>query len=494
MPNVDPFGQFPGDDMAPRRGVRTKATKKKSLLPTKTTAKAAVTTGKAKGAASTKGTASNKGAASKKDAGENAPLSFSQDIAPILVANCVGCHSGEGVGLRRGKLDLSTFEALKKGSQKRTEDQEIVIAGKPDDSHLVLRVKGDEEPRMPQGNNNRLSADAVARIAQWVKEGAKLDEGLDPKTLIKSYAATPEQVVRKQTAKLPPQERDKKVEATGLERWSRADPKLKPEIERGDHFIMFSNLPSDRAKAALKTMEVQYGHLKRLFGSPAMDWPEKLSLYVFANRKDFVQFVRMDDPNADADIRSSAKLSMVQPYLAIVDPALGKKEEPAAAKRRSSRSKRGDAKDAESTGADRTLAGVLSEALGTNVASTAGSPRWLSLGIGTFLAAQVERGSPYYRHLRQTAFAEFGQGWRSRASEALGATDKITAESLQAVGFALVEAIMSGWRQGFPDFVHGMLQGGDKLDDVLKEVYGVTREEFLDGTADWVASHYGQLE
>ena len=69
------------------------------------------------------------------------------------MANCIGCHSGDGVGVREGKLDLTTFENLKKGSQKRTDDPEIVIAGKPDESHLVLRIKGEEEPRMPQGGN-----------------------------------------------------------------------------------------------------------------------------------------------------------------------------------------------------------------------------------------------------------------------------------------------------------------------------------------------------
>lgn len=120
-------------------------------------------------------------------------------------------------------------------------------------------------------------------------------------------------------------------------------------------------------------------------------------------------------------------------------------------------------------------------------------PRWLSQGIGTYLASRVEPRSPFYRHLRQTALAEFGQGWKTRASEAMGATDRVTAESLQAIGFALVEA-MTSMSQGFPEFVHGMLQGGDKLDDVLKEVYGGTREEYLEITGDWIATHYGRLE
>ena len=94
------------------------------------------------------------GSADAAKAADPGGLKFSQDIAPILVANCVGCHSGDGAGVRRGKLDLSTFEKLKKG----TPDHKVVIAGKPEDSHLVLRINGEEEPKMPQGGNRALSA------------------------------------------------------------------------------------------------------------------------------------------------------------------------------------------------------------------------------------------------------------------------------------------------------------------------------------------------
>ena len=249
-------------------------------------------------------------------------------------------------GLRKGKLDLTTFEKLKKGSQKRTDDPEIVIAGKPDESHLVLRIKGEESPRMPQGGNNRLSGDAIARIEQWVKEGAKLDEGIDPKKPIKSYAASADQVARNQIARLPAGERDKKAETVGLERWKQANPKLKPEIVRGEHFLMFSNLTGDRAKSTIRGMETQYGHLKKLLGSASTDWAEKVSLYVFPSRKDFIEFVRTVETvrDVDADTRASAKLSIPQPYLAVVDPAGGRKDDPATGKRRA-RSKRGGEAD-----------------------------------------------------------------------------------------------------------------------------------------------------
>jgi mono/diheme cytochrome c family protein len=483
MPNVDPFGQMPGDDMMPRRTGRAKTTKKKSL----TSAKSA--DGKSGSSAKGKGTASKKGST---DSGQ---IRFSQDIAPIFVANCVNCHSGEGAGLRRGKLDLSTFEGLKKGSQKRPSDPAIVIPGKPDDSHLVLRVRGDEEPRMPQGGNNKMSDEAVGKIAQWVKEGAKLDEGLDPKALIRSYAASPEQVARRKTARLPAQERDKLTESVGLERWKKADEKLKPQIERGEHFMIFSNLPSDRAKSTLKAMETQFGHLRRLLGAPMTDWDEKVGLYVFSNHKDLVNFVRaIESPDADAETKYSAKFMIPQPYLAIADPSGGSKEEPGASKRKG-RSKRGESKDGDRGGSDRSLNGELTEVLATNVvASRQTAPRWLAIGLGTYLASRVEPRSPYYQRLRRAALTEFGQGWPNRAMEALGATDRISADGMQGISFALVEAMISGMNQGFSDFVQGMLEGGEKLDDVLREVYGMTRDDYLTATAEWVASHYGQLE
>ena len=37
-----------------------------------------------------------------------------------------------------------------------------------------------------------------------------------------------------------------------------------------------------------------------------------------------------------------------------------------------------------------------------------------------------------------------------------------------------------------------MGKGKEKLGDVLKGVYRMTREEFLNRTGDWVASRYGQ--
>jgi len=476
-----------GDIPQPGRRARSRSatTKKARRTTAKDAADSAEKTKKSATAATT-----TKDTAAAKSGSTSTGISFRNDVAPILVANCAGCHSQGRPGLTRGKLDLTSFAKLMQGTPK----EKVIEPEKPDESHLVLRVKGEEAPRMPQGgNNNELSEEAIGKIEQWIKAGARLDAGLDPKAAMETYASSPEQVRRNQLARMSSKDREQKVDAAGRDRWKQSNPKLTPEITHGEHFVLFSNLPKDRAANAIKVAEAQFGQLKRLLGVPATDWVEKVSLYVFNNRKDFVEFARtIENREVDASVTSSGNLTGPQPYVVIVDPLAGKKEEPAAS-RRKLRSKRGDEKEAPA-GSDRTLAGLLAENLGeSTVAAQGKSPRWLAYGVGAFLASQVEPRSPYYQKLRDLAREKYSQGWPSKATEALGEGDQVSAEEIRAVGFAMVEFLMTPeFRASFPAFAQGMSKGKERLDDALKEVYRADREVFLNQSGDWVATRYGQ--
>jgi Planctomycete cytochrome C len=475
-PVQDPTGQVPGDDPdMPRPGrTKSKSTKKRTRLPDKGASKKGDSTSKSKG----------------DDSGH---LKFSQDIAPILVANCRGCHTKEGAGLRRGKLDMSSFETLQNG----TPDHKVIVPSKPEESHLVLRINGEEDPKMPQGANNALTADAIANITRWVKEGAKLDAGIDAKVAMDTYAASPEQLRRRQLSQMPAQERDKKVIETGLARWKQSGAKQKPEVVPVTHFVMFSNEPADRANTTLKALETQYNHLKRLMGTQVMDWPEKVSLYVFKSNNEFVEFVRsVETREVDSgEPRYSLRFNVPQPYIAAMDPTGGKKEEPV---RRRGKGKRSEESETAGAGSDRSLLGLLTEALGSGTVGAAGNaPRWLRDGVGTYMAATVEPRSSYYRQLRQTAFQNVQQGWQTRATQALG--DQLGGEDQRAVSFALVECMLSldasSGSQRFPIFLHGMLEGGQAAtDDMLRKVYGGNRDQYLNDTGEWVAARYGRAQ
>lgn len=447
----------------------------------------------------TKAAPKRKGATPKSKAGapagtetgaKTAPgeISFAKQVAPILVANCAGCHKAGRPGLDRGGLDLTTYERMMRGA---TNGELAVVAGKPDESHMILRVKGEETPRMPQGNDVSLSDEAIGRIERWIKAGAKLDSGLDPKAEIASYAASPEEMERDRLAQMDPEAREGAVEAAGRERWSKTNPELKPEVVPSEHFVIFGVMPKERATATLKTMEAVLGQLKRAVSPDAAPWVEKISFYVFPDRKDYVEFIRTykrrdaaPEESGDADLRTQ------HPYVVIVDP--GAEEPEAAAPRRRGR---GSA-DASGPQARRAAAGLLTENLiRAAVLAYGKSPAWLAEGLALYLAQQAERGGAYYQRLRAMAFDAFRQGWATKATETLGGGREMAGDEFRAISFAMVECLASPqYQRLFPAMAKGMSEGQEKLDDVIKDVYGVSRDVFLNVTGEWVAGAYGGVQ
>src|SRR4051794_11839077 len=97
------------------------------------------------------------------------PVSFINDVAPILKENCFACHDAKK---RKGKLDMTTFENLRKGGSK----DDPIEPGSPEQSVLVDLVTATGAGRMPPKEAGApLPKDKVDLIKRWIKEGAKLD-------------------------------------------------------------------------------------------------------------------------------------------------------------------------------------------------------------------------------------------------------------------------------------------------------------------------------
>lgn len=469
-PDLDANAPRPRETRKARRGRTKAAPKRKREAP------------RADAPASAPAPAEAKAAPESKAApGE---ISFAKQVAPILAANCSGCHRPGRPGLERGGLDLTTFERMMRGAG----GEPVVLAGKPDESHMVLRVKGEETPRMPQGNDVSLSAEAIGRIESWIKAGAKLDPGLDPKAPIADYAASPAEIERDRLAQMTPEEREGAIEKAGRERWSKTNPELKPEVVSSEHFVLFGVMPKERAGATLKTVETALGQLKRAVGPEAVPWTEKISLHVFPDNKDYVEFIRtFKQRDATPEEAGDADLRTPHPYVVIADPG-AEEPEPTGARRSSRR--RAEAEAAEPR---RTAAGLLTENLTRSAVLAYGkSPLWLAEGLALYFAERVERDGPRYQRLRAEAFDAFRRGWTTLATEALGDGPEMAADEFRAISFALVDCLASPqYQRLFPQLVKGMSQGREKLDDVVKDVYGVTRDVFLNVTGEWVAGAYG---
>lgn len=117
----------------------------------------------------TKAAAPAKAAAGKLDPALAAKAVVYRDVvAPIMAAKCVSCHGEEK---KKGKLQLHDFAAILKGG---SEGENTVIAGKPDDSLLLVRINlpVDDDEHMPPEDEPQVTAEELAVLKWWIASGA----------------------------------------------------------------------------------------------------------------------------------------------------------------------------------------------------------------------------------------------------------------------------------------------------------------------------------
>ena len=97
-------------------------------------------------------------------------VQFARDIRPILSNHCFECH-GPDAEARQVELRLDTRAGL---VGDRDEAAPLVVAGRASESELYRRVSTDNaDERMPPADSHRpLSAAQIAKLKQWIDEGA----------------------------------------------------------------------------------------------------------------------------------------------------------------------------------------------------------------------------------------------------------------------------------------------------------------------------------
>lgn len=95
-----------------------------------------------------------------------APLVYEDDVAPIFAAHCLECHGEEAP---EAGLNLSSAAGLLAGG----ESGPIVLAGRPEDSHLMEMIR---DGAMPPDEDVRLSNDEIDRIRRWIAAGARFKD------------------------------------------------------------------------------------------------------------------------------------------------------------------------------------------------------------------------------------------------------------------------------------------------------------------------------
>jgi hypothetical protein len=96
----------------------------------------------------------------------SAPLSYNEDIRPILVENCFGCHGADSAG-RKADLRLDDRDAAVESG--------AIAPGDPDSSVALDRIFSDdpEEVMPPPSIKKVLSPEQKELLKRWIAEGAE---------------------------------------------------------------------------------------------------------------------------------------------------------------------------------------------------------------------------------------------------------------------------------------------------------------------------------
>jgi mono/diheme cytochrome c family protein len=90
---------------------------------------------------------------------------YTEQVAPVLKANCLKCHGNEPKKLR-GEFDLRTRAAVLKGG----ETGPAAVPGKPKESLLIEAINHSKDGyAMPPAN--KLKAEEIAVLTKWVEQG-----------------------------------------------------------------------------------------------------------------------------------------------------------------------------------------------------------------------------------------------------------------------------------------------------------------------------------
>ena len=353
-------------------------------------------------------------------------ISFSKDIAPVLVANCTGCHGAQQPG---GMLNMEAFDSLLKGG----ESGAPLKPGTPAESLLVRKLKGSAGKRMPL-NKPALPNDVIAKFEKWITEGAKFDAPLSPGEKLDRIVA----VVRAQAASHEELLKERMNHAERV--WKATFPETSPEkIETKNFYVIGTGGGEANMKDIADLAEKQVENIVKLLHAPA-EGPlvkGRVTIFVCKNRVDLEEFLQVNDKKQTApDSRGIWKFDSVDAY-AVVLPSK-----------------------------DYGLNALLAQEISSVYAAAMGkTPMWFAEGVGRTMALRTEPKDP-----RVLGFdAQLGNALSQYRGESV-VNGGIPREALGALSYGFVKSQFMGNATSFASLMAALRQGQD-FDQAVTKVY-----------------------
>lgn len=96
-----------------------------------------------------------------------AKLTYAKDLQPIIKQYCLPCHLAENEN--PSDLALDNYETLMKGGKHGT----TVVAGKPDESNLYLKLLADPPFGKQMPRKKKMTKEEMKIVYDWIAQGAK---------------------------------------------------------------------------------------------------------------------------------------------------------------------------------------------------------------------------------------------------------------------------------------------------------------------------------
>ena len=379
-------------------------------------------------------------------------VSFAADVAPVLVAQCVGCHDAMQP---EANLSMVTLERLVRGGRGGSP----VVSGKGAESLLIKKIKGAgiEGQRMPIGKPP-LADDVIATIQKWIDQGAKLDL-LTPQAELETLAAAG------RSQKLSHDDLKKVRFRAGGSLWARAIPDDKAVvIERGD-VLVSGNLSAAKMEDLADAAEAVAGRLhEQMMGGTSPIIKGGIVVYGFAKGYDlssFWQTVFSDDRPKGVTAGGGVLGDVV--YAAVIPPTTEK------------------ASGGASGGKDDTEANtrvLLAEQMTAAALLGRGVPAWFAKGAGRAVAMKFEPKAGLVETWRRDLPAAV-QRCGSPADFFAGHGDSV---AMATVGGGFIGAVMPSVSR--LEALVGQLDAGTPFDQAFINVFRSPPQQLFEA---WIA-------
>lgn len=360
-------------------------------------------------------------------------VSYSKDIAPVLLSSCVDCHTATR---RQGQLCMDNFNLLIKGGQSGNP----WVPADAKESLLVKKLKGMVGQRMPL-NRDPLPDDVIAKFEQWIAEGAKYD-GRDP------GQTTPILVRTTHIKSLTHDQLAKERVETSQQKWRLASPTGAPAVRETKNFLLIGRTSDAVLEEVATAAEAQATAVGRVFRAAA-DKPlvkGRITLFVFSGRYDYSEFGRMvEERQLPAEWRGHFGVDTTDVFGAFVIPD-------------------------SAGGSDYSLQGVVGQQIAAAyVGSLSNVPNWFADGCGHAYAARVDLKAARIKH------------WNDRLAQvaARNAIDKLLSNGLspedgEAVSYGFVKFLMAN--TGKFNALMAALRNGEDFDYAFTRQFGPPKE------------------